>query len=241
MIKIALFTEGQTELILARNLLFRVIDNSKLSFECIKLHGGREIPTRFSYAAPNPQVHFLVINAECDNKVLSAIREREEGLFQVGYEKIIGLRDMYSEIYDQKSPRTINESVSNEFIENTKKIIDYMSKPDRIIFIFAIMEIEAWFLAMYNLFKKIDAILSVEYIEEKIGINFKNIDPQKEFYKPSNEVNKIFQLIGRNYRKSESDTEMLCSQLELSDLNNATENNRCEAFRIFLQTMNEYN
>lgn len=170
---------------------------------------------------------------------MSALREREERLFQVGYDKIIGLRDMYSEVYDRKSPGVINESVSNEFIENTKKVIDNMSKPDCIIFVFAIMETEAWFLAMYNLFRKIEKTLSVEYIEEETGINLKNIDPQKEFYKPSNELNKIFQLIGRNYSKSENDIEMLCSQLELSDLSNAIENNRCEAFRTFLHTMNE--
>ena len=240
MIKIALFTEGQTEQIFVRSLLFQVIDNSKLSLDCIKLHGGGEISVPFPYICPDPKVHFLIIDVGNDNRVLSAIGEREERLFEAGYEKVIGLRDMYSEAYDKRSPGNIDDRLTENFIENAQIIIDDMSKPESIVLIFAIMEIEAWFLAMYNLFSKIDETLSVEFIEKQIRINLKKIDPQKDFYKPSSELKKILRLIGKEYRKSKDDSEMLCSKMELSDFATAVENNRSKAFKVFYEEMEKY-
>ncbi len=233
MIKIAIFAEGQTELFFIRNLLFKVIDNSKLKLDCFKLRGGRMMPVSFPFSSPTPHVDFLIINVGNDEKVLSAIKEREEKLFSVGYQRIIGLRDMYSKVYDSRSHGVINDKVTKDVIESAQEIIDDMSNPDSIRLYFAIMEMEAWFLSMYNLFSKINGTLSINYIENKLKINLKTIDPQKEFYKPSNMIFKILRLIGRKYDKSEDDSEMICSKMAITDFDNAIEKGRCSTFKDF--------
>jgi hypothetical protein len=233
MIRIAIFTEGQSELIFVRTLLLKVIDNNTLSFQCIKLHGGREFAVRYNYSSPDPNVHFLIVNAENDNRVLSAIKEREKNLFKKGYHKIIGLRDMYSEDYYKRSPKVIDDKLTQEYIRAAMNIINTMSKPNKIKFCFAIMEIEAWFLSMYDLFSKINDTLSIDYIKTKLDIDLKEIDPQKEFYKPSNKIDKIFKLIGLEYNKSEKDCEKICSIMEITDFDVAIENDRCSTFKDF--------
>ncbi len=233
MIKIAVFTEGQTELIFVRKILLEVIDKSKLSFECIKLHGGKEFLVPYPYTSRDPNLHFMIVNVGNDGKVLDAIKEREKRLFAIGYQRIIGLRDMFSENYRKRSSRVINDKVTKDFIKSAQETINDMSRPDRIRLYFAIMEIEAWFLSMYNLFSKINGTLSINYIENKLKINLKTIDPQKKFYKPSNMIVKILRLMGRKYDKSEDDSEMICSKMAITDFDNAIEKGRCSTFKDF--------
>jgi len=42
--KLAVFVEGQGELIFVRNLLYHLIDPSEFSFECIQLYADKEQP-----------------------------------------------------------------------------------------------------------------------------------------------------------------------------------------------------
>ena len=102
--KVAVFTEGQSELVFVRHLLLRVADPSKLSFECHELLAGRLSPVPYRYCGANPEVHFMIVNVHCDEGVLSSIRQREKGLIEKsGYEGILGLRDMYSAAYTRRS------------------------------------------------------------------------------------------------------------------------------------------
>ncbi len=183
----------------------------------------------------------MIINVGGDERVISSIRDREKRLIgEGGYEKIIGLRDMYSGAYEKLSPGAINDDISNQFIQSHNAIIQTMTYRDRIKLYFAIMEIEAWFLAMYNIFQRIDSVLTVEYIEEKLGFDLRRIDPQEEFFKPSNQVRGVFLLSRRHYKKKESDTENICSKMVPADFDNARENNRCECFNAFYQEIMTY-
>lgn len=239
--KVAIFVEGQTELIFVRRFLSMIIDPSKLSFECMELVAHGLSYVLFSYSSPSPEVHFMIINAHSDEGVLSSIDEREKNLIEKGgYEKIIGLRDMYSEIYTKLSHGAINDDVSNQIIQRHNLTIQKMTYRDRIKLYFAIMEIEAWFLAMYNIFQRIDSVLTVEYIGEKLGFDLRRIDPQKAFYKPSNQLRDVFLLSGRYYNKKESDIENITSKMELADFDTATENNRCECLDAFYQEVISY-
>ena len=106
---------------------------------------------------------------------------------------------------------------------------------DKIFIIFSIMELEAWFLGMYNIFEKIDTRLSVEFIENQLKYNLKDIDPQNIFYKPSRELDRILSLIGLRYDKSFSIVEKITFIMEHEDFINALENGRCKSFYIFNQ------
>jgi len=234
--KVAIFTEGKTELIFVRELLLRLIDPSKTSLECMELLAYKLTPVPYRHYCPNPELYFLIINVHGDEAVISYIRDREKSLVEEsGYEKILGLRDMYCDDYRRLSPSGINESVSKQLIQSRNSTIQNMNYPNRIKLHFAIMEIEAWFLAMYNIFQKIDSRLTNDFIQQELGIDLKNIDPQTEFFKPSEQVNDIFLLCERRYDKKIGDCELICSRMELVDFDNAKENGRCENFDAFYQ------
>ena len=235
--KIVVFTEGQSEMIFVRNFLLKKIDNTKLSFECMKLNGGYTQEMPYKYNPPGPTFYFMIVDVGNDSRVLSAIREREGKLFEQGYEEIIGLRDMYSEEYQKRSQGIIDDAMTSKFINSCNDIIRKMSNPTSITILFSIMELESWFLSMYSIFEKFNSLLSVDYIEKQLGFNLKEIDPQKKFYRPSTEINRIFQLCGRNYKKSADDIEKITCNMEVSDFENAIENNRCDSFKLFYQKM----
>lgn len=237
MSKVAIFVEGQSEQIFIRHLLLQTMDCSKVSFTCLRLYAGKTIPARFDYPNPHAEMSFLIVNVGQDEKVLSEIKEREEDLIKQGFDRIIGLRDMYSEKYLKRSPSGIDNSVTRAFIDGWNSTIQSMSEPSKIKMHIAIMELEAWFLAMYDIFSRINSRLSVDYIEKELGFNLADIDPQNEFFKPAEEVHRIFQIVGARYQKSKHDVESICSRINTNDLCNAFKNRRCSSFRNFYEEM----
>lgn len=230
--KIAVFVEGQGEQVFVRNLLFQLIEPSKFSFDCIRLRAGNLEQAPYSFANPNAEVYFEIINVEGDRQVLKIIRKREERLFEKGFTKIIGLRDMYSEQY-KKNSTSINDEVTQKFIERANKVIATMSQPDRISLHFAIMELEAWWLSMYNLWRKIDSRLTPSFIEDNLGYNLALVNPQTEFFHPEVEVARVLKLANSSYDKQFKEVEGITSKIEPTDIREATENNRCDRFHIF--------
>lgn len=223
--KIAVFVEGQGELVFFRNILFHLLSDVSFSFECIKLHSGKMHDVPYTHNNPNAIVHFMIINVENDTKVLSAIKEREQRLFEKGYSKIIGLRDMYSELY-RKYSMIISEEVNNLFIRNAESTIQSMSDPEKVSFHFSIMEIEAWWLSMYSIFGKINRSLTINYINENLGFRLDSIDPKKYFFHPAVALNNILQLIGSSYKKKLHDVESITSYIDIRDIRNAVLNDR---------------
>lgn len=219
----------------------RLIDNSKLSFECSELLAHKESPVPYKHICPDPQIYFCIINVHGEEGVLSSIREREKQLISVGYDEIIGLRDMYSETYLKLSPKRINDVVTNRIISSHWSTIQKMTNWNKIKLYFAIMEIEAWFLGMCNLFQKIDPILTVEFIKQKLNIDLKTVDPQKEFYKPSDQLDSIYALCGRKYGKKRNEIENICSKMQIEDYCDAKESARCKCFDDFYQEISSHN
>lgn len=109
-----------------------------------------------------------------------------------------------------------------------------MGHPDRIQVFFAIMELEAWFLSMYQLFQKIHPSLTVPFIEEKIGFDLSKVNPEEQFFHPANEFSLILNLVGITYNKSFDQMEGILSKIDSTDIRNSLENNRCNSFARFL-------
>lgn len=236
MIKVAIFTEGQSELIFVRELLLRLVDASRIWLQCLELLSHRLSDVEFEHRCVEPEVFFLLVDVHGDEGVLSSIKEREINLVEKGgYERILGLRDMYCEQYLKNSPGNIDDRVSAMIIDNCELVIQNMRYNDRIKILFAIMELEAWFLAMYNLFKKIDSLLSVDYIKNQTAIDLKDKDPEKEFYRPSQEVDTILNLCGMEYKKKKSEIENIAGKMVATDLVDARENDRCRHLGKFLE------
>jgi hypothetical protein len=231
--KIAIFLEGQSELIFIRHFLPQVIGWEKISFKCFKLYSDDMQPERYDYTNEKANVHFLIVNVRNDEKVLTAVKDREKWLIQKGYEKIIALRDMYSQEYYRRSNGVIDKNVTKKFIDQANTTIKNMSDPSKIKMHFAIMELEAWFLGMYGVFERVKPELNIAYIEGKLGFNLSVIDPQTSFFKPADDMDRIFRLVGLRYQKTECDVESLCSKMGTSDFSNALENGRCVSFKKF--------
>ncbi len=231
--KVAIFTEGQTELIFIRYLAGIEFGWDKISVRCISL--ARSDNSLAGLNCENPQADFLfqIIEVGNDEGVLSKIKELEKRLLKSGFEKIFGLRDIYSEAYLKRVGRKIVPDIINRFIESTMLIVQNMSSPDKVKFHFAIMEVEAWFLGICNIFEKINTKLTVQYIAEKLQFNLDEIDPQEKFVRPSEKVNQIFQLIGRKYDKSRGDVEIICREIDRNDIQAILESNRCQSFKGF--------
>lgn len=236
--KIIIVTEGQTEQILTRNVLSNLFDLSKISFHCFKLLSGKLEKGRY-HDPPKPMIFFQIINIQNDTKVLSYIKENEKRFFEAGFELIIGLRDMYSEEYE-KHNHSINYDTINEIKNRYKDSISKMENSSDIIVYFAIMEIEAWFLAMYKIFEKFNSILTYEYIFNKLKLDMKNINPEA-IYKPSVVVEKIFSLISKKYNKSCSNIEALTKYISYEDLILGTSKNRCNHLDYFFQKLLSFN
>lgn len=235
--RVAIFTEGLTEQIFTREFLFRMFDASKIKFECYELLSHELRPSPYNYPnRPNvdTEIFFMIVQVHGDEGVLSAIKERERHLIEKGkYDIILGLRDMYSDAYHRMAKGVIKNSVTKRLIDSHAMQIEKMTYSDKIKICYAIMEIEAWFIGMYNLFHKIDPVLTVNYINEKLGIDLKAIDPQLSFYKPSEYFKSILSLNGKKYNKTRSDVEAICAHMDLADIDDAIRDGRCSSFAEF--------
>jgi hypothetical protein len=235
--KLAIFVEGQSELITVREFLLREFEYS-VNIECRTLFKPDKFnKTPYDYNSPDAEFHFQIVNVGNDNAVLQRILKREKYMWNAGYEKIIGLRDMYSEAYREESQK-IDNAVTQRFIEGSRKTIQERSQsPEKILMCFAIMEVEAWFLAMYKVFEKLDSRLTVDYIKEQIAIDLEHVDPETEFFHPADQMEAIYQLAGMRYDKHKGDIEAIVSYLAKYDYQNLLESDKCNAFNRFYNTL----
>jgi hypothetical protein len=233
--KIAVFVEGQTELITVREFL-----KKKYTYEvdilCLELYKNSFQTVPYENKNPNSKQYYQIHNIGNDKRVLSAIIEREKSFWEAGFIKLIGLRDMYSKEYkDANSPsQEINSILNIKVIEETKKIVDASTnKPNKIKVCFSVMEIEAWFLGMYKFFERYNPKYSAENINAALGVDISKIDPEKTFFHPSLVLDKVFSIDGKRYKKRESNVEAILNQLQNEDFEELYSSPKCSSFIIF--------
>lgn len=186
---LAIFVEGQTELVFVERLLFEMFGYQGLRIELEEQHGWfyREIGIRG--APPENACHnVLLINCACDGKVLSAIEERANKLQHAGYERIIGLRDIYPAPSDELEE--IYELIANRLVS--------MPLPCKIVI--AVREIEAWFIADTKHFSRYNPLLTPAFILQKIGVDIAQKDVE-QIPHPSELLSRIYNLVGGTYGK----------------------------------------
>ncbi len=197
----AIFVEGQTELIFVERLLFAMFGYQDLRIELEHQYGGlyHEIGVR---GAPpeNAYYNVLLVNCACDGKVISAIEERANKLRNAGYDRIIGLRDIY--------PRPSEEL--DEIYELTAD--RWVSMPLPCNLVIAVREIEAWFIADTNHFVRYNPLLTSAFIQEKIGVDVAQQDVE-QIRHPSELLREIYSLVGGTYRKRLKEAHRLVDNL----------------------------
>lgn len=236
--KTAIFVEGQTELILVREMLLRLFEYQNIHLECYTLFADSRFQSaEYSVENDTAAYYFQIINVGNDNAVIKRLLNREKYLWSAGFDRIIGLRDMYSRDYRILSnDRNIDELLNQKFIQGSRQTIDEKAEqPDKIFFSFAIMEAEAWLLGMPVVFERINEDLTIENIAKSLNINLNEIDPENEFFQPATEIEAIFELAGRNYNKSKGDSYALVSRIEKEDYETLNESEKCASFSTFYQ------
>lgn len=231
--------EGQGELIFVRNILAHLFDDIPHSYECFKLQSESLEEVPYNVPNPNAQVHFKLINVQNDNKVLSAIKEREEKLLLQGYDRIIGLRDMYSLKYKKMAAGAIDKNICTQFVDGASRTISAMSQPDRVSVHFSVMEVEAWWMSMYDLFEKIHECLTEDNINSELGYKLSEIDVEDKFFHPAAELTKILAIADIEYKKSLGNVELITSSIDILDICTAFENDRCSSFKEFCEDLLE--
>jgi Domain of unknown function (DUF4276) len=238
--KIVVFVEGNTELIFVREYLRKSFEFQDIEIECRKRQYGRFDEVPFSMPNPNAKYHFRIINVGGDKNVLDDIIEDEIKLRNIGYEKIIGLRDMFSEEYKKKvkQPMRIDNDEIQKFIMSANKRIERDTKfPQNIKLHFAIMEIEAWFLGISNLWQRKG--LSSQAIKEKIKVDLSTIDPETTFVHPTEIIKSILKTINESYDKHAGQVESLVGKITKQDFEDLQNSQKCNSFKKFaLNLMN---
>lgn len=234
--KIAIFVEGHTELIIVRELLLRYYEYSNIDIECRNLFTDNSlVKAEYDFPNENCDNHFQIINTGNDNAVLSRILKREKYMWNTGYTKIVGLRDMYSKNYREVSSQVIDEDVNQKFIDGaTKTISQTAEKPNNIVMCFAIMEVEAWIIGVDGIFEAINSSLTNSFILEQLNLDLDNIDPEKEFYHPAAVINDIYGLIGLSYGKKKAEINSIAHKLTKENIGKLKESDKCMSFTRFI-------
>ncbi len=212
--KIAIFVEGQTEQLFINKLLKEIAGDKNIAITLYQLRGGTKaakqeifIPQPIANPA-TPKYEALIYDCGNDNKVKSDILENLTGLASKGYSEIIGIRDLF--------PLTLAELSR---LETGLQFIPPALVPLPIPFeiIVAVYEVEAWFLAEFKHYSIIDPKLTIAYIAANLGFD-PSIDDMTLRTNPAKDLNDIYQLAGKYYKKKKSDIQRTVSCLDYHNL-----------------------
>jgi hypothetical protein len=237
--KIAVFVEGQAELIFTRDLIAKNF-SWDVSFECFCLTGFSLSRADFEYKNPTSEYHFQIVNVGNDERVLKYILDNEEKLYDVGFTRIIGLRDMYSTRYKNfvLKPNEIDFSLNKQFIKNDNEIIEKNAKEkNRISYCFSVMEFETWLLGMPNIFIKKKSSLLLNEINQNLKVDITIVDPEKMFFKSADVVSQILSIKSDGYDKHKSEVEALVSFIEIEDLKGLYQADKCCSFNSYIDAL----
>jgi len=209
--KYAFFVEGYTERLFLEKLLTEIFGSNKIKIETKKISGGRRIPvsiTTLSTSSNSEKKDYYILIYDCggDSSIRSYIGDQRASLIKTGYIKIFGIRDVYPD-FDR-----------SEIIKLRNGL--YFKLPQKDLptkFILSIMEIEAWFLAEENHYATIDSKLTIDYIKNNYCFDpsIYNTELRDE---PTNDLIKIYQLVGKSYTKTKSHIDRTINSLDYDNV-----------------------
>ncbi len=213
--RIAFFVEGQTEQVFVNRLVKEVLGTQQINIIQKQFRGGTNIPkqeiVRNMSFSRSPKFEVLIFDCGADNRVKSEIMENITNLRERGYEKIIGLRDLY--------PIPITDL---ERLEKGLRYLPNKYKKDAPYYdiIIAIHEIEAWFMAETHHFPRIDKRLaSSKFIRERLGFDPYSINPEQRVH-PAKDLDNIYRLVGKSYTKKYNATVRVVNKLDFNHIRN---------------------
>lgn len=195
--KLAIFVEGYTELLFIDRLICEVAEKNEIAIQHTQIRGGgarsgkpkRFVELQTPVLTPEQSLYFLIADCGGEDAVAQRIRDEHESLSKAGFEKVIGLRDVYPKFTRHEIPKLrlgLRYGVKTSLIP--------------VQFVLSAMEIEAWFLAEYNHFQNVDPLLTVETIQSHLGFDPVNEDMTNRA-EPANDLAAAYALVGKSYVK----------------------------------------
>lgn len=204
--KLAIFVEGNTELLFIEKLIFEIAGFHRVSVQRQVLHGGA-IQELYATGVGQTDAEFqvLITNCECDGKVKPAILERISSLHEKGYEKILGVRDVFP----------VSRDDLEKLRQGVQSGLDKLPVPSNIVL--AVMEIETWFIAEWTHFSKVNPLLTPAAIKTKHGIDLQGVSAEV-IDRPARLLAEIYEVVGQEYKKKAKDAYAVVSRLDYTHL-----------------------
>ena len=238
--KIAIFVEGHTERIFVREYLLRKHEYSNLSLKCFQLEKEKTpVPAEYDYPCPDPTHEYQLTCVGNDDTVIEYILEQENYLSNKGFTKIIGLRDMFSKKYKKYCAHNqVDIALNDKFINAAKQTVqERAANPNLIQICYAVMEIEAWFLEMYELFEFIDKRLTKDNIGKQLNWDIDKEAAEYKFLKPANEVETLYSSVDKTYNKSQSEVAALLAEADNSIFDWLYQSGKSASFKNFVDIL----
>ena len=237
--KLAVFVEGQTELVFVREFLkqWYGYDVNAVGFDCYNLFAKEFCDAEYKYGSEDSDNYFMIVNVGNDNSVLSSIIGRLKFLRNKGFQLVVGLRDMYSSQYIKDAQKyEIVDEVSQRHVESVKEVLRDIEDGVFVDFHFAIMEVEAWFMGMDGFMERLDGRLTQDFVSQNLNISLDD-DPEKTVFHPAAELGKIYALVGKQYDKHKSDISSIMSLLTKDDFLRLIYSGKCNTFKMFSESL----
>lgn len=196
--KLAIFAEGQTEIIFLEKFLLNIIDKNQISIKATQRRNGY---IRFEPPDPNSRdKKYFVILLDCrgDGTVKSEMINFFENGKAAEYKKVLGLRDLHPVGFSEIE--TLKEGLKRGLPATSRIVL-------------AVQEIEAWFIAENSHLAKKDPRLTADFIKKRAGLD---ISPElvEKIEEPAEKLKEIFRTVGKDYKKSKSFLRDYCGYLD---------------------------
>ncbi len=236
--KVAIYVEGITEAGFVYQLIGEKYqwDWTKVRLECLNLDPSDAADDLRDIGIENAPNYFLIYDSCTDTSVASDIRERFQSHKDQGFDKVVGLRDVYSERYIDLYGRHLDQQNIVEFIKDIQEPLAELDNTGFIRVRFAVMETETWMLALSDVFQKIDNSLDAAGLWNNVGIDV-NDDPQTVYFHPFAKLEEIFKSIGKSYSKHWREIKEIVFKLKWKDFDVLYNSGKCQSFRDFYDSV----
>lgn len=195
--RIAFFVEGYSEMLFIDKLVTEIAGAHKVVVEQRQIKGGATVPksmitVKAASVQDGHEFYVLIIDCGGDHLVKSRLLEEHEGLTNALYEKIICIRD-------------VRPSYTREEIPELERGLRYKVKTSLapVDFVLSTMELEAWFLAEFNHYARIDPGISSDEVHMLIGYHPERDDPSLRDH-PTDDLTRCYGIGGKTYTKPEA-------------------------------------
>lgn len=230
--KIAIFTEGESDMIFSAYLIKVIFgfDNIKIKYINRRTKDEYRRDCKPEEGC-GQQYEFTIFNCGNDKRVNNSLKEDGTSMVQKGaYDLVFGLRDLGSEEYDKLAKGKIDSAITETMISNIRAVLD---ENDGVKIFFAVMELEAWYLALTACLERAD--YNLDDVCKKIGSDLRNIDPEVKFYDPKKMIKKFEPSF-----KEVDFAHKIGSKIEAPDIEAIKTGTKVAHFREYIEALESY-